>query len=119
MQHISKYQTKNHVANSGGHNIDILDMCQYSGKPTSKNRSVHIHICVLHMVYLNHHGQLVTMEKSGICGAHFIVRASDTVINLQLFGRGVHFKPESGIQFPRCQTVDIFVDRNISLTMYH
>ena len=64
------------------------------------------------MVYLNHHGQLVTMEMSGICGAHFIVRASDTVINFQLFGRGVHFKPELGIQFPKCQTADIFVDRN-------
>ena len=64
------------------------------------------------MVYLNRYGQLVTMEKSEICGAHLIIRASDTVIDFQLLGKGVHLKPESGIQFPKCQTADIFLDRN-------
>ena len=67
------------------------------------------------MVHLNHHGQLVATEKSGICGAHLIIRASDTVIDFQLLGKGVHIKPESGIQFPKCQTADIFVDRNITI----
>ena len=42
------YYTENHIAHNGGHNTNILHLSQQNGKLSSKNRSVHTHICVVH-----------------------------------------------------------------------